>query len=44
VHASATAFEVLIGLAGILVIATVGSVAAAYPISRIQPAEALRSE
>jgi len=44
VHATATVLEVLIGLAGILAIAAVGSAAASYLISRIQPAEALRSE
>jgi len=44
VHAAATASEVLFGLAGIVVIAGFGSAAASYLISRIQPAEALRSE
>jgi putative ABC transport system permease protein len=44
VHATATAPEVLIGLAGIVAIAAFGSAAASYLISRIQPAEALRSE
>jgi putative ABC transport system permease protein len=44
VHASATAPEILIGLAGVLLIAAFGSAAASYLISRIQPAEALRSE
>lgn len=44
VHAAATIPEVLIGLVAILVIAAVGSAAASYLISRIQPAEALRSE
>jgi putative ABC transport system permease protein len=44
VHATATTPEVLIGLAGILLIAAFGSAAASYLISRIQPAEALRSE
>jgi putative ABC transport system permease protein len=44
VHATATGPEVLTGLAGILVIAALGSVAASYLLSRIQPAEALRSE
>ena len=44
VHAAATASEVLIGLAGIVVIAAFGSAAASYLISRVQPAEALRSE
>jgi len=43
VHATATMPEVLIGLAGILLIAAFGS-GASYLISRIQPAEALRSE
>jgi putative ABC transport system permease protein len=43
-HATATIPEVLIGLAGILLIAAFGSAAASYLISRIQPAEALRSE
>jgi putative ABC transport system permease protein len=44
VHAAATLPEVLIGLLGVLAIAVVGSTAASYLISRIQPAEALRSE
>ena len=44
VHATATLPEVLIGLAGVLAIAAVGSAAASYLTSRIQPAEALRSE
>jgi putative ABC transport system permease protein len=44
VHATATAPEVLAGLAGILLIAAFGSAAASYLISRIQPAEVLRSE
>jgi putative ABC transport system permease protein len=44
VHATATMPEVFIGLAGILLIAAFGSAAASYLISRIQPAEALRSE
>ena len=44
VHATATVPEVLIGLAVILVIAAIGSATASYLISRIQPAEALRSE
>jgi putative ABC transport system permease protein len=44
VHATATAPEVLIGLAGILLIAAFGSAAASYLISKIRPAEALRSE
>jgi putative ABC transport system permease protein len=44
VHATATAPEVLIGLAGILLIAAFGSASASYLISKIQPAEALRSE
>jgi putative ABC transport system permease protein len=44
VHATATAPEVLIGLAGIVAIAAFGSAAASYLISRIKPAEALRSE
>jgi putative ABC transport system permease protein len=43
-HATATAPEVLIGLAGIGLIAAFGSAAASYLISRIQPAEVLRSE
>lgn len=44
VHATATIPDVFIGLAGILLIAASGSAAASYLISRIQPAEALRSE
>ena len=44
VHATATVPEVLIGLAGIVLIAAFGSTAASYLISKIQPAEALRSE
>jgi len=44
VHATATMPEILIGLAGILLIAAFGSAAASWLISRIQPAEALRSE
>jgi putative ABC transport system permease protein len=44
VHATATIPEVLIGLAGILLIAAFGSAAASYLIGRIQPAQALRSE
>jgi putative ABC transport system permease protein len=44
VHAVATTPEVLTGLAGILLIAAFGSAAASYLISRIQPADALRSE
>jgi putative ABC transport system permease protein len=44
VHATATMPEVFIGLAGIAAIAAFGSAAASYLISRIQPAEALRSE
>lgn len=44
VHATATVAEVLMGLAGILVIAAFGSAAASYLISRVHPAEALRSE
>jgi len=44
VHATAGAPDILVGLAGILLIAAFGSAAATYLISRIQPAEALRSE
>ena len=44
VHATATMPEVFLGLAGIVLIAAFGSGAASYLISRIQPAEALRSE
>lgn len=44
VHATATAPEILIGLAGILLIAAFGSAVASYLIGRIQPAEVLRSE
>ena len=44
VPATASAADILTGLAGILLIAAFGSAAAAYFISRIQPAEALRSE
>jgi putative ABC transport system permease protein len=44
VHATASVPDILIGLAGILLIATLGSVAPSYLISKIQPAEALRSE
>ncbi|HEV8064092.1 MAG TPA: FtsX-like permease family protein [Acidimicrobiales bacterium] len=44
VHAAASAPDILVGLAGILLIAAFGSAAASYLISRIQPAEALRSE
>jgi ABC-type antimicrobial peptide transport system permease subunit len=44
VPATATAPDILAGLAGILLIAASGSAAAAYLITRIQPAEALRSE
>ena len=44
VHATASAADILIGLAGTLLIAAFGSAAATYLISRIQPAEALRSE
>lgn len=44
VHATATVAEVLMGLAGILVIAAFASAAASYLISRVHPAEALRSE
>jgi putative ABC transport system permease protein len=43
-HATATLPEVLTGLAGILLIAALGSAAAAYLTSRIQPAQALRSD
>jgi putative ABC transport system permease protein len=43
-HTTASAPDILAGLAGILLIAASGSAAASYLISRIQPAEALRSE
>jgi putative ABC transport system permease protein len=43
-HATASAPDILIGLAGILMIAAFGSAAASYLITKIQPAEALRSE
>jgi putative ABC transport system permease protein len=43
-HTTASAPDILIGLAGILLIAAFGSAAASYLISTIQPAEALRSE
>lgn len=43
-HTTASAPDILIGLAGILLIAAFGSAAASYLISRIRPAEALRSE
>jgi putative ABC transport system permease protein len=44
VHATATMPEVFIGLSGIVAIAAFASAVASYLISRIQPAEALRSE
>ncbi len=44
VHATATAPDILIGLAAMLLTAASGSAAASYLITRIQPAEALRSE
>jgi len=44
VHATASAPDILVGLAGILLIAAFGSAAASYVISKLQPAEALRSE
>ena len=43
-HATASAPDILIGLASILLIAAFGSDAASYLITKIQPAEALRSE
>jgi putative ABC transport system permease protein len=43
-HATASVPDILIGLAGILLIAAFGSSAASYLITKIQPAEALRSE
>ena len=43
-HATASAPDILIGLAGILLIAAFGSAAASHLITKIQPAEALRSE
>lgn len=44
VHAAASAPDIVVGLASILLIAAFGSAAASYLITRIQPAEALRSE
>ncbi len=44
VHATASVADILVGLAAILLIAASGSAAASYLISRIQPAEALRTE
>ena len=44
VHTTAGVPDVLIGLGGILLIAAFGSAAASYLITKIQPAEALRSE
>jgi putative ABC transport system permease protein len=44
VHATASVPDVLAGLAGIVLIAAFGSAAASYLVSRIQPAEALRTE
>ena len=44
VHATASVPDVLIGVAGILLIASFGSAAATYLIGKVQPAEALRSE
>jgi putative ABC transport system permease protein len=44
VHATAGAPDILVGLAAVFVIAGFGSAAASYLISRIQPAEVLRSE
>jgi putative ABC transport system permease protein len=44
VHATASVPEIFVGLAAVLVIAILGSAAASYLISRIQPAEVLRSE
>jgi ABC-type antimicrobial peptide transport system permease subunit len=44
VHATATAPDILVGVGGVLLIAAFGSAAASYLISRIQPAEVLRSE
>ncbi|HEX3802568.1 MAG TPA: ABC transporter permease [Solirubrobacteraceae bacterium] len=43
-HATASLPDILIGLAGILLIAAFGSAAASYLTTKIQPAEALRSE
>jgi putative ABC transport system permease protein len=44
VHAQATVSVVLLGLAAAILIALVGSAATSFLISRIQPAEVLRSE
>ena len=44
VHTTAGVPDVLIGLGGILLIAAFGCAAASYLITKIQPAEALRSE
>ncbi|HEX4211810.1 MAG TPA: ABC transporter permease [Candidatus Dormibacteraeota bacterium] len=44
VQATASVLDILVGLGGVLLIAAFGSGAASYLISRIQPAEALRSE
>jgi putative ABC transport system permease protein len=44
VHATASVVDILVGVVGILLIAASGSAAASYLISRIQPAEALRTE
>jgi putative ABC transport system permease protein len=44
VHATASMLDILIGLAGVLLIAAFGSTAASYLITKIPPAEALRSE
>lgn len=43
-HVAATVPDILIGLAGIVLISASGSAAATYLITKIQPAEALRSE
>jgi len=43
-RATASLPDLLLGLAGILLIAAFGSAAASYLITKIQPAEALRSE
>lgn len=44
VHVTASLPDIVIGLAAILLIAAVGSAAASYFITKIEPAEALRSE
>lgn len=43
-HATTSAADIVVGLAGILLVAAFGSAGASYVITRIQPADALRSE